>query len=197
MDLFYDRQNSLGLKTNQTILVIGAGGIGFHVTKMLIMSGVQELHLFDFDTIETHNLNRLDVSVSSIGKNKVDVLEEISMSLRPDCRFNGYPFEFQDYMLPDKKFDWLIDCTDKLDAQRYNQSIANKKNIRYVKAGYNGFSISINNRVASWGDTPDGYTIIPSFIAPAVIVSGLVVTKVLKPEMTEKEISTNVLNMLH
>ena len=51
----------------------------------------------------------------------------------------------------------------------------------------NGVSISINNRVAEWDadDTPDGYTIIPSYVAPAIIVAAMSVHKVLTNSNSE------------
>lgn len=192
--MLYHRQEEMNLNTNQTIVIAGAGGIGFHLTKMLIMSGVNDIHLYDFDTIEVHNLNRLDVPISYVGKKKVDVLEQICKDLRPECNFNGYPFECKEYMVPDK-FDWFIDCTDKIDAQKTHFQIANKKNVKYMKVGYDGYSISINNRVASWGDGEDGYRVVPSFVAPAIIIAGLAVVKCLNPDYNDKEMSGYVGNL--
>jgi len=192
--MLYDRQKDMNLNINQKILVAGAGGIGFHLTKMLIMSGIPELHLFDFDTIEVHNLNRLDVSINDVGKKKVDVMERICKEIRPDCNFNGYPFECKEYMVPED-IDWFIDCTDKIDCQKVHYDIANRKGFKYMKVGYDGYSISINNRVASWGDGEDGYRITPSFVAPAMIIASLAVVKCLNPDYNDCEMSSYVGNL--
>ena len=52
---FYDRQESLQLKT-PSITVVGAGGIGFWVSKFAAMSGIEKIYIFDPDTIEESNL---------------------------------------------------------------------------------------------------------------------------------------------
>ena len=61
MDL-YKRQEKLVLNQDQSITVVGCGGIGYWVAKFAAMSGIDELWLFDPDTFEDHNFNRIDLS---------------------------------------------------------------------------------------------------------------------------------------
>jgi molybdopterin/thiamine biosynthesis adenylyltransferase len=177
---FYDRQEELGLRTDTSICVVGAGGIGYHVTKFAAMSGIQTIYVFDTDIIEEHNLNRLDVPPRFIGKNKADVITGIVKALRPECKIYSRPFILQSFNYT--KTDWIVDCTDKIQSQIDNQRIARENKSHYFKAGYNGESFSINNSVAEWdvGETPDGYTITPSWVVPATIVAALAVAKIMK-----------------
>ena len=55
--------------------IVGLGGIGYWVAKFLAMAGVEKLYVFDFDVIEEHNLNRLDLPSRFVGKNKADVVK--------------------------------------------------------------------------------------------------------------------------
>ena len=186
----YDRHDTLNLKTPNSISVVGVGGIGYWVAKYAAMSGIEKIYLFDPDVIEENNLNRLDFSYEYIGRNKAEVTRETIIKIRPFISVYSMPYILQEHTFP--KTEWLIDCTDKIKSQLENQRIAKKFGSKYCKAGYNGESITIANSVAEWTavDVPDGYTIIPSWVAPAVIVASLTVAKIMK--YSEKEISKKI-----
>jgi len=186
----YDRQETLQLKT-PTVTIVGAGGIGFWAAKFAAMSGIEKIYIFDPDTIEESNLNRLDLTIEHIGRNKADVAKEAIVALRPYISVYAMPFILLEHTF--EKTDWLIDCTDKIKSQTDNQAIANKFGSKYVKAGYNGESITIANSVATWGEAPDGYTVTPSWVVPSVVVAAMTVAKIMKYE--SKEISTKIEKM--
>lgn len=182
MDNLYDRQKKLDLKI-PSITVVGCGGIGYWVCKYAAMSGIDLIYAFDPDIIEEHNLNRLDLPPSFLGKNKADAVKQVINVLRPECTLYSFPFKFSE--VADPKTKWLIDCTDELKSQENNQRIAGQKGMRYFKAGYDGESFSIHNRVAEWGEAPDGYVTVPSWVVPASIIAALAVGKVMKYENGE------------
>lgn len=178
----YDRQELIeGINTNLKVLVVGAGGIGFHVAKLLAMSGIKELYVFDPDVLEESNLNRLDVTVDYIGKNKSDIVKTIVKQLRPDVKVKAFPFPLKDHTYP-RNVDWVIDCTDNHKSQLENQRMADDNGAKYLKAGYDGERMSLNDRVATWdvGDTQDGYYTTPSWAVPAIMIAALAVGKVMK-----------------
>ena len=177
-NLLYDRQKTLDLNTHTSITVVGVGGVGFWVAKFAAMSGIQEIHLFDDDTIEYHNLNRLDVPEKFIGRNKAEVGQIIIRSIRPDCNVKAFPMRLKGYMFSNSV--WLVDCTDNYESQLENQKIAKEAGSKYMKVGYDGESFSINNKVAEWGEAEDGYVVIPSWCVPASIVGALAVAKIVK-----------------
>lgn len=170
-----------GINNDIKVCVVGAGGIGFHVAKLLAMSGVEFLYVFDPDTLEESNLNRLDITVDYIGKNKADIVKTIVKSLRPNCTVKPFPFPMKDHTYP-KGVDWVIDCTDKHEAQLENQRMAKENGAKYCKIGYDGTRISISDKVAQWdtGDGQDGYRITPSWAVPAIAIAALGVGKILK-----------------
>jgi tRNA A37 threonylcarbamoyladenosine dehydratase len=185
--MLYDRQKALQLRT-PSITVVGCGGIGFWVGKFCAMAGIETIHLFDPDTIEDHNRNRLDLTEKAIGVNKAQVLKDLIVELRPEVSCYAMPFKYQEHLA--KKTDWVIDCTDLSKSQEENLKIAKKFGSKYVKAGYDGEHISINNNLAEWGVAEDGYTVIPSWVVPAVIVAALTVAKIMKYD--KEEISTTI-----
>jgi len=187
-DMLYDRQKKLDLNTDISITVVGVGGVGFWVAKFAAMTGISEIYLFDDDTIEYHNLNRLDIPEKFIGRNKADVAGIIINNIRPDCKVKVRAMRLKDYMFPG--CDWLIDCTDELKSQEENQAIAKKCGARYMKVGYDGEHFSINNKVAEWGEAEDGYVVVPSWCVPASIVGALAVAKIVK--YPSKEVARTV-----
>ena len=192
MDM-YNRQKELGLNINQKILVIGVGGVGWWVTKAFAMSGVKDITIFDADIIEIHNLNRLDVPESCLGRNKVDMLKSFINQMRSDCDVHGFPIKFNPDVISND-FDYIVDCTDVHKVQLENQKYAQDNKIKYIKVGYNGFSVSVNDGVGEWDTNPegteDGYTIIPSYVVPAMAIASLAVHKVLTE--SDKQIACKV-----
>lgn len=182
MTTLYNRQETLKLKT-PSITIVGCGGIGFWVAKFAAMAGIEKIWAFDNDAIEVHNLNRLDLPESFIGRNKADVVKQIINHIRPDCSIYAMPFLFNDSHKPGT--DWLVDCTDKFASQVKNQQIAKEQGMKYVKAGYDGEEFSIHNSVAEWGEAEDGYRVVPSWVVPAVMVASLTVAKIMKYQGSE------------
>ena len=195
MSTLYDRQESLNLDTNIKVVVVGCGGVGWHVVKGLAMAGVNDIVMFDDDIVEIHNLPRLDIPMSFLGKNKATLLKQFIDQMRPDNNITGYPFKFNPHVQDVTDFDYFIDCTDNHESQLNNQEFARENGLKYLKIGYNGSHITIANSVAEWdtSDTPDGYTIIPSFISPAIIVAGLAINIILTK--SDKEISIDINEM--
>jgi molybdopterin/thiamine biosynthesis adenylyltransferase len=171
-----------GINKDISVLVVGAGGIGFHVAKLLAMSGVEKMFVFDPDTLEESNLNRLDLTTEFIGKNKADIVRTVVKSLREDCNIKAMPFPLKDHTYP-KGVDWVIDCTDKHKCQLEIEKMAEKNGAKYMKAGYDGERMALNNKVAQWDtndDDVEGYRTTPSWAVPAIIIAALAVGKVLK-----------------
>lgn len=177
MSNLYDRQEKIKLNIPNKVAVIGCGGIGYWVGKFLAMSGCTHIELFDYDVFEVHNLNRLDIPMRFVGYNKADVTKKVIQSLREDCTVYAYPFKFNEL---NTGFDWIIDCTDDSNSQLKHQELAKKMGSRYFKAGYDGEGFGIHNTIAEWGESTNGYTIVPSWVCPAVVVASLAVAKVLK-----------------
>ena len=55
------------------IIVFGVGGVGGAVAEMLIRSGIKNLTVVDFDTVDKTNINRqLVANINNIGNLKVE-----------------------------------------------------------------------------------------------------------------------------
>ena len=73
------------------IAIFGLGGVGGHVCEALARSGVSNFDLIDNDTVSLTNINRqIIATLNTVGKNKVDVMEERILSINPDAIINKY-----------------------------------------------------------------------------------------------------------
>ena len=106
------------LLSNKKILVVGVGGVGGYVVESLSRSGIKNITIVDFDSVDITNLNRQIIALhSTIGKKKVDILEERIKDINPFCDVKKY-----DLFLDEKNkdtilsndFDFIIDCCDSV-----------------------------------------------------------------------------------
>lgn len=65
------------LDFNDRVDVIGAGSTGSRVVLSLAKLGIKNIHVWDFDKVEAHNIPNQVYGVGDVGKYKVDALAEI------------------------------------------------------------------------------------------------------------------------
>ena len=68
---------------NARVAVAGLGGLGSNIAVMLARSGIGELMLVDFDTVDVTNLNRQTYLIPQLGKPKAEALPEILYQINP------------------------------------------------------------------------------------------------------------------
>lgn len=64
--------------------VIGCGAIGSHVCEELARLGVPEVHIYDFDTVNAHNITNQMFRFNDIGASKVDACYDAMKAINPD-----------------------------------------------------------------------------------------------------------------
>src|SRR6056297_1732350 len=62
---------------SKRIDIIGCGATGSRIALELAKLGVSNLHLWDFDKVESHNLANQAFELSHVGEKKVNALAEI------------------------------------------------------------------------------------------------------------------------
>ena len=67
---------------DKSFLIIGAGGIGSHVSLKFAEYGVKQIALFDFDDVEYHNLSRTFFKLEDIGLNKANALRSMCETMQ-------------------------------------------------------------------------------------------------------------------
>jgi sulfur carrier protein ThiS adenylyltransferase len=76
-----------------TVLIIGAGGLGSNVAFILVRSGIRQLVLVDYDTVEPSNLNRQTYFPGDIGKQKAAALAKHLLDLEPELKLEYHAVE--------------------------------------------------------------------------------------------------------
>ena len=68
------------------VIIIGIGGVGSYALECLVRSGIGEITIVDYDTIDITNLNRqLITNHKNIGKEKIDEWQTRINEINPYC----------------------------------------------------------------------------------------------------------------
>ena len=70
--------------------IAGLGGLGSNIAAALVRSGIGQLFLADYDTVELSNINRLLYTLAHIGMKKADALPEILHEINPFCEITSH-----------------------------------------------------------------------------------------------------------
>lgn len=110
---------------NARIVVVGAGAVGNEVLKNLTLLGVGHIHLFDFDTIEEHNLTRCVLfRETDIGRHKADVAAASCRLIDPYVDILASNVDFWNGLTLSHvaESDAVVCCVDNFEARmRLNQ----------------------------------------------------------------------------
>jgi molybdopterin/thiamine biosynthesis adenylyltransferase len=100
--------------------VIGAGAVGNEVIKNLALLGVGEIDVFDFDTIEEHNLTRSVLfREKDVGSHKAQVAAMRAATLDPNVSARGFVGDFWDLISIEaaKSYTAIFCCVDSFEAR--------------------------------------------------------------------------------
>ncbi|KAL0238812.1 hypothetical protein PCE1_004503 [Barthelona sp. PCE] len=114
----------------KTVLLVGVGGIGSTAAEMLTRCGVGKLIMYDYDTVELSNMNRLFFRPNQAGMSKVDAAHETLREINDDVVFvtrhhnisvgEGYIQMTEDIArggLQNQQIDLLLCCVDNYQAR--------------------------------------------------------------------------------
>lgn len=98
------------------VAVFGVGGVGGFVCEGLVRAGVGAIDIVDKDIVAISNINRQLIALhSTVGKNKVDVLEERLKDINKNLIIKKYKCFF----LPEtsetfdfREYDYVVDAID-------------------------------------------------------------------------------------
>ena len=86
MELIRHQEFFNPVKITDEIHVIGVGAVGSQIVEALVRLGVKEIHIYDFDTVDTHNIPNQMFFDKNIGKSKCESLIEICTDINPEVK---------------------------------------------------------------------------------------------------------------
>lgn len=111
--------------TSSKVLVAGVGALGSVIATNLVVLGIGEMVLVDFDTIEKSNLNRQFLfREQDVGKPKVDVASKYLSELNPDVKIRVYNDDIR--AVPREVYsscNVIVDSLDTFEDRRWLNSI--------------------------------------------------------------------------
>lgn len=121
------------------VIVFGVGGVGGFAIEALVRSGIGEISIVDFDTIDLTNLNRQIIATQdSIGKLKTSVMKDRLLSINPNVIVHEFPEKFSmensDLFFKDKKYDYIVDAIDLVTSKLALAEIAKNLSIPIISS---------------------------------------------------------------
>ncbi len=123
---------------NSKVMVVGAGALGNEVLKNLTLLGLGEIHVVDFDHVQTSNLSRSVLfREEHTGQSKAAVAAEMARELNPDCRiFSHHADVTSDIGLGlVRDADVVIGCLDNRAARLWVNRMCFKTGTPWVDGG--------------------------------------------------------------
>lgn len=138
LELLIGKDNLNKIK-EKTILIVGVGGVGGYVVTSLARSGIENIIIIDYDKVDISNINRQIIAYhSTIGKKKVDVLEQMLLDINPNINV----VKCDTFITPDNinsifsnyKVDYIVDACDSIPAKKAIIDYCLNKNIKLISS---------------------------------------------------------------
>ncbi|MEM2838619.1 MAG: ThiF family adenylyltransferase [Thermoplasmata archaeon] len=128
--------------SESSALVLGAGALGNEVVKNLVLSGLRELAIVDFDRVERSNLSRC-VFFSEMdalqGAHKAEALARAAMALVPGVFIKPIVGRVENLTTEDfEKHDLVFGCLDNFNARLHANSYSRSAGVPYIDGGMQG-----------------------------------------------------------
>lgn len=103
------------------VIVFGVGGVGGYAVEALARAGVGHIAVVDSDNVSESNINRqIIATMSSVGRKKVDVIEERIHSISPNIEVEKFDIFFENdtkSKIDFTKYSYIVDAIDSVSAK--------------------------------------------------------------------------------
>ena len=139
----FTKQDLLTLQSKK-VLILGAGGVGQHVSTYLVTNGIENITILDFDKVEISNLNRqILLTEKDIGKYKVNVVKEALNAKNKDAHIEAINTKLDLSNVSEiitNKYDVVVDALDNWESKFIIFDECHKKYIPHLHVGVDGMS---------------------------------------------------------
>ena len=138
-------EKSFNKLQNQTISIVGIGGIGCPLVQYLVSCGVKNINIFDDDIVKKNNLNRQTLfGIEDIGEKKNLIAKKKLLSINPYIKINSYDCRIKNENLDLlKNSSMIVDTSDNWLTMRLINKYSVKNNIPLLSASAVGFDIQV------------------------------------------------------
>jgi len=142
----FTQQSQKKLST-ASVLIIGIGGLGTTASLFLANSGIGNIILNDYDSVDITNLPRqILFNSDDLGKNKAEIAKKKLMKFNPNISVKALTEKLQENKLEEINLvvDVVLDCTDNLQSRL----LINKVCIKNKKPLISGAAIRYEGHIA-------------------------------------------------
>lgn len=128
--------------SSSSAAVIGCGGLGTNVAVHLAGAGIGKLLLWDFDVVETRNLNRQFMyTAEDEGKAKSLVLKNKIEEYAPECKVESVCVKIENFaqLFQANDFDIVILAVDNIECRKIVSKYCEENGLAYINGSVNGF----------------------------------------------------------
>ena len=123
---------------NSNIIVFGVGGVGSFTVEALARAGVGNITIVDFDDVDITNINRqIPALHSTVGRYKVDVMEERILDINPNINIKNirslYNKDTSDEILTER-YDYVVDAIDMVSSKIHLTETCEKKGLKIISS---------------------------------------------------------------
>ena len=137
-------------KDDARIHIVGCGSVGSTLAENLARCGVTKMTLWDFDTVEAHNIVNQMFQQEDVGKLKVEALKDILMDINPEIKDNVElkPKGWEGKLMS----GYIFLCVDNIELRR--TIVEKHMDSPYVKAVFDFRTLleSAQHYAADWSD---------------------------------------------
>ncbi|CAK9158768.1 unnamed protein product [Ilex paraguariensis] len=153
-----------------SVAIVGIGGVGSVAAEMLTRCGIGRLLLYDYDSLELANMNRLFFRPEQVGMTKTDAAVQTLSDINPDVLLESYTLNittvqgFETFVAslknkmfrPDKEgsgVDLVLSCVDNYEARMVVNQACNELNQTWMESGVSENAVSGHIQLLIPGET--------------------------------------------
>eukprot|EP01126_Amoeba_proteus_P047804 TRINITY_DN5489_c0_g1_i9.p1 TRINITY_DN5489_c0_g1~~TRINITY_DN5489_c0_g1_i9.p1 ORF type:complete len:404 (+),score=80.90 TRINITY_DN5489_c0_g1_i9:181-1212(+) len=149
-----------------SVVIIGLGGVGSVAAEMLARCGIGKLLMFDYDTVELANMNRLFFRPEHSGMTKTDAAKKTLEEINPDVIYEAHTYnitklEYYDHFLDrlehggknNTPVSLVLGCVDNFEARITVNQACLEKGVCWMESGVSENAVSGHIQFIKPGET--------------------------------------------
>ncbi|CAI5994187.1 unnamed protein product [Closterium sp. NIES-64] len=150
-----------------TVAIVGVGGVGSVAAEMLTRCGIGRLLLYDYDSVELANMNRLFFRPDQVGMTKTDAAVQTLQGINPDVGLESYTINittvegFERFTASltrpsersKSRVDLVLSCVDNYEARMVVNQACNELKQVWMESGVSEDAVSGHIQLLIPGET--------------------------------------------